>query len=424
MTGILVLTAMIPRDVIRANALESAEYLYDGELFGCVAEGVEGSRIDRYADAILLNIAYHYDAVHPLRSVMLSAYYFTPYHEENENLLIAVRDDMEANQQYLRYWHGSNIIVRPLLTVIAVKQIYILNGAVLAILLAVFVLLAVRWRQTLLAVGMTASMAVSAAWFVPLSLEYTWTFIIMLASAVIVLCLSHNGKTRGYGTFFLTVGMLTAFFDFLTTETLTLLIPLLVLLWMGRGGRAGHTMSSEGYGERSGISRIAHYPWDVAIGSAVAWGAGYVGMWLLKWVLAAVTYRENVMPYITEHIGERLGGDLGLNLWQYLTGAVMKNAGCLFPLGYGGAGAVAGILLIIYAAYRGYVYHVKGYDKESILLYALIGLVPYIRYLVLHNHSYIHCFFTYRTQAATVLAIVMIAGELTDRNRSGHVRTA
>lgn len=52
------------------------------------------------------------------------------------------------------------------------------------------------------------------------------------------------------------------------------------------------------------------------------------------------------MPYVTEHIGERLYGEISVLF-------------CIF-------------------------------------------LVPYIRYLVLHNHSYLHCFFTYRAQMETV----------------------
>ena len=39
--------------------------------------------------------------------------------------------------------------------------------------------------------------------------------------------------------------------------------------------------------------------------------------------------------------------------------------------------------------------------------------VPYARYIILHNHSYIHCFFTYRAQAATVAAAVLIIHYLT-----------
>lgn len=36
---------------------------------------------------------------------------------------------------------------------------------------------------------------------------------------------------------------------------------------------------------------------------------------------------------------------------------------------------------------------------------AVLGLVPYLRYIVLSNHSYLHEYFTYRAQAATVMAL-------------------
>ena len=70
------------------------------------------SMIDRYADSILLNIAYNYDSDNPLRSVMLSEYYNVPYQNENINLLDSIGGELTANQQYLGYWHGMTIPVR------------------------------------------------------------------------------------------------------------------------------------------------------------------------------------------------------------------------------------------------------------------------------------------------------------------------
>lgn len=99
LTGLLVLAAFIPQNAIRGNVRESAEYLCEGELFGTVVDGVRGSEIDRYADSILLAIAYQYDADHPLSSVMWSSYYYTPYENENENLLHAVTEGKKANRQ-------------------------------------------------------------------------------------------------------------------------------------------------------------------------------------------------------------------------------------------------------------------------------------------------------------------------------------
>ena len=91
-----------------------------------------------------------------------------------------------------------------------------------------------------------------------------------------------------------------------------------------------------------------------------------------------------------------------------------RNIGCLFPLEYGVAGKIAGAALLLAVIYVAYVYHRKQICKEWILLYALFGLVPYVRYIVLHNHSYLHFFFTYRAQMATVLAVVLILEELTE----------
>ncbi len=398
MTGLLVLAVFIPKEKIREKSLESAQYLADGEIFGTVMEDVEGSRIDRYADSILLNIAYCYDVSAPLRSVMLSAYYFTPDHNENDNYLFAVKDDLPPNQQYLRYWHGSNIIVRPLLTLLSLKQIYVFNAVLLILLTAGFLILAIKMKMTVPAAGMAICLVLTGCFFVPLSLEYTWTVMLMLIFSMIALCIASKKRSGTYITFFMLAGMITNYFDFLTAETLTLTVPLLLIMWAEK---------------RAGAERSEKESLMLLLKNALSWGCGYVGMWVLKWIMAAAVFGENTMPYVREHIEERLGGDLGLNIFQYMIGAEWRNIICLFPLGYGGFGAFAGIILAVIAGYIGYVYHRKDFDRVFILICVLIGLVPYIRYIVLHNHSFLHCFFTYRAQAATILAVVFIIAELT-----------
>lgn len=400
LTGLLTAAAVIPQSAIRENVLASAEYLCEDEVFPVILEEVSGSKLDRYADSILLGIAWQYDAAHPLSSVMESAYYYTPYQNENENLLDAVADGCAANQQYLRYWHGSNVIVRPLLVLLELKEIYVLNGVLLALLTALLLLLLLRGRDYAAAVGLAAGLLMTGVWFVPLSLEYTWTFLLMLLFSIIGLRLTERGRLKDSGAFFLIAGMVTCYFDFLTTETLTLLVPLLLIL------RAKKRESGE----------KAFPGLFLKAGRAVGfWGAGYAGMWLAKWLLASVVLGENVMPYVSEHIGERLGGGIGVSLPAYLAGAAGRNISCLFPFDYGIGGWLAGFALLLFCAYVGYVYHKKQIAWDTVLLYMLPGLLPYVRYLVLHNHSYLHFFFTYRAQLATVLAVALSLGEMTER---------
>lgn len=392
----LVLTAMIPRDAIRENMLESAQFLANRPLFGTVLDGVEGSRIDRYADAILLGIAWQYDGEKPLESVMVSSYYHTDYQNENENLLEAVEAGKEANQQYLRYWHGAILLIRPLLTVFSLEQIYLLDGAVMLALTLWLLTLLWKRKATVPFLGISLGLVMTGAWFVPLSLEYTWTFLLMLVMTILAVKLAYGGKWQYMSLLFLLSGVLTGFLDFLTTETLPLLVPLLTALWFGLRDKDTGFMAGQ------------------AVKSTLAWGFGYVGMWLSKWVLAALVLGENVMPYVAEHITRRLGGDLGMTLPQYLLGALARNIRCLFPLEYGAAGILAALALVIFAVYVGYVYHKKQISWKRIGLYAFLGAIPYVRYLILHNHAWLHCFFTYRAQLATILATVIILSELTD----------
>ncbi|MGN0317529.1 MAG: hypothetical protein ACI4E1_06265 [Lachnospira sp.] len=406
LTGLLVASAKIPQSAIKENVKESAEYLCEGELFGKAVECAESSKIDRYADSILLAIAWQYDSSSSLRSVMLSSYYYREHQNENENLLDAVTDGYEPNQQYMRYWHGSIAVLRPLLVIFNIKQIYILNGVVMVLLILWLEAVLFKNRMYGPAIGVAAGLIMTSFWFVPLSLEYTWTYLFMLFMSVIGVKLALREKWNVMGAYFLIGGMVTNYLDFLTTETLTLTVPLLLISWVKLHKR----MNAAEVTKKTESINI----WKHAGKSVLLWGAGYTGMWVMKWIMATVVLNENVMPYISEHIGERLSGDIGLSWWDYISGAVWRNVRCLFPFEYGIVGMIAGIILVVASIYAGYVYHGKNICKEKVALYALTGLVPYIRYIVLHNHSYLHFFFTYRAQLATILAIVLILEEMTD----------
>lgn len=400
LTGALVLAAKIPQSAIRENVRESAKYYCDTGLFTEKIEGVSSSTIDHYADSILVGIAYQYDENDPLTSVMWSSYYNTYEENVNVNLLRAVDENLEANQQYLRYWHGSNAIIRPLLTCFNVKQIYIINAVVIVLLTVALLSLLILKKAYTPAVAIILGFVAVSVWMVPTTFEYTWNFIIMLVMSIIGICLAYKDKWKNMGIFFMVGGIVTNYLDFLSTETITLTVPLLLILWI-RNKRC--------------VDRTRKAIFVFAGKNTLAWVTGYVGMWISKWIVSSVVLSENTFKYVSEHIGERLGGNLGLNQAEYISGAVIRNVECLFPFNYGVTGVFAGAVVIILAAYVGYVYYNKDVDRKYLLAYVAIAIVPYIRYMVLRNHAYIHCFFTYRAQIATVMAVVFVLELLTDR---------
>ena len=392
MAAALVVAALIPKNAIRQSLAESAQFMASKNMYTESAPGIVASCTDHYSDSILLNIIYSCDSSSPLRSVMNSAYYHDVQLEENENLLEAVTDDREPNLQYLRYWHGSTALLRPVLTVLSIRKIYILNSVIIAALATAALAVLLKSGHKFLAFGVAVSVVMVRIWFVPLSLEYFWTFMIMFIACMAVPKIAGCPKER-ITSFFLVVGIVTNFLDFLTTETITLLVPLLVLIYLLRK-------------KGEGIKSTA----ILSVRSALSWLCGYAFMWMAKWAVAAIVLHENVMPYVTGHIANRFGV-AGDNTIRYYIGAVTRNFGCLFPLGHGFWGIAGFALIVLIGLYFVYVYRMPGHGP-AVMLYACVGLVPIVRYLVLHNHSYIHFFFTYRALASTVLAAILIIGEL------------
>ncbi len=403
LTLLLVGTALIPKEAIRKNMAESAELLCERKIIFEVIPGIESSKLDRYADSILLGIAWQYDSADPFGSVMRSAYYSSEVENENEDLKRAVLEDIPSNKEYLRYWHGSIALVRPLLALIPLKGIYILNALVLLILAGILFWMLIRRKWYVLAIGLFIGLVAVSAWFVPFCLEYTWVFLLTFIFSIAAVKVAESRYYRSFGLMFMIFGMLTVYFDFLTTETLTLTVPLIVFLW-ARSKRAEDKAS-----DKSDIY--------IAVRSALSWGVGYLGFWCMKWVIASAVLGENVLPLVTGHVNERISGRVyslegNTGFVDLIPGSLIRNVGNLLPFGFGLVGMIAGVLIFITYCYVIFVYRRDNRDRKKTLTYFAIALIPFLRYIVLHNHGYLHSSFTYRALLGTILAMAVILYEM------------
>ncbi|MCR5147954.1 MAG: hypothetical protein K6C35_03195 [Eubacterium sp.] len=407
LVGALLITAGIPREKIKENVVESADYLMEKSLFHSITGNIDSTRVDRYADAILLGIAWQFGNGRTMETVMWSSYYDRSEEPESADLKHASEEDLPANKQYMRYWHGSITLLKPLLLIFNIKQIYIVNAVVLALLTGILLLMLFIHRIYIPAVGLLLGLILTFSYVVPFSLEYTWTFLLMLIFSIVITRREINYKSKWTGLYFLIFGMLTSFMDFLTTELITLFVPLLLLLWFRKNRRC------------DGVERHMD-AWKKALCYSLVWGAGYAFTWISKWVIAGLYLYINPLKYVSEHIEERLGGNVGLSTWTYITRALSRNIKSLMPWQTGETGAVISIAVLLVLSYIMFVYKRNKVDRKYILIYLIIAVIPYIRYVVLHNHSFLHYFFTYRAQIITILALTLIFGELTDRSRMGH----
>ena len=402
LTMLLIGSAFIPNDMIKKNMISSADVLCERRVFFELARKVPASRVDRYADSILLNIAYNYDIDDPLRSVMISEYYYTEYQNENDNLRDAVTKGLEPTLQYLRYWHGPAAFVRIAHVFTNIRGMYIINAAAGVALYGVLTFILLKHRLYKGAIALWVSLIAVAIWFVPFSLEYTWVFLVAPAVSIAAVKFVLSGKWNALGAVFLISGMVTNFLDFLTAETVTLLFPLLLTIYTAETMKPAPTRPK-------------------AIGAVklcILWGVGYVGMWVLKWILAGAVLGEDVMPYIGEHIVERTIEAPYGEEDAIILKALWSNIECLFPLGFGAVGMIAAIVLVVAAVCVCIIFRRKGVSKANIIIYAVVGAIPFLRFTVLMNHAYLHCFFSYRALAGTILAICLIMFEIISFGRA------
>ena len=55
------------------------------------------------------------------------------------------------------------------------------------------------------------------------------------------------------------------------------------------------------------------------------------------------------------------------------------------------------------------IFDFKNKQKKYFLILTLcIAIVPYIRYLILSNHSFLHSFFTFRCQLPTIMCVILV----------------
>ncbi len=404
---LLVTVSVIPRKAIEQSVLESAEYMVEDNDFFCAIPGICSTQIDRYADAILLSIAWYIDEKAPVPSMMRANYYRDRNKNMTQNLYDAITENLPANIQYLRYWHGSLIFVRPMLMFWNIRQIYIFHGIFMAVLFLALVAYLLHNKLKAEACALFVAMVMTNAVFTPFCLEYTWMYLVMLISALSVVRLALNKPDREWGFIFLIIGMITVFLDFFTTETLTLLIPLLLIMRIR---------------QRKGLESS----WTFIIKNSFVWGAGYVCMWAWKWITASMFFGQNVMPYVQNSIEVHLGGTESISGTELVIEGLKRNICNLFPFAFGKTGVIITIVLLLTFLALFTMRRVKlrsTVNRRIIVMYMAIGLVPYLRYFVIRHHSWYHHFFTYRTQATTIMALCIISVELFHWNRAGKFRS-
>lgn len=396
----LIGTAMISNSRIQENMIKSAYSYGQREAFAfCDGDKFNGIA-DNYADVIWLNVAWNMGKDVPVKASLDTKYFDGEDAGVNAGFYMAVTDDnVDANTDYTRYWHGTAGLIRLLHLFTDVEGIKLLGLAVSILLSAGIVIFLIKEKKLSVAVIFLLSLCGVEIWKIGLSMEYQPTVILSLLMSIFFLITEKKGNHWMTGLSVIG-GVLTAFFDFLTTETMVLLLPLvLVVIVRSMDGRLEN--------------RLQSLRW--LISCATAWGMSYVGTFLVKWTLATVFTGKNQFLAAVTSVEERVAGDVEVTLTGGKLGqslyALLSNVSVLF-----GAKdrvdiklTLLGMLVFIAVVLSvWFLFSKKQIDKNATLLLCILGSVVLLRYIALGNHSYLHCFFTYRGLSSTLLAILGI----------------
>jgi len=303
----------------------SSELIYNNTLKSSKEMLIEGntyfmnvaSQIDNTTDGLMINEAYSVDSNNPLESYLrirknyksgLTLYELPdvshrlatfskntvekgiPVKDEGyliiEELANYLSGKVQISVEYARYYHGYLLLYRPLLILTDIIGIRLFLFVAFT---ASFIVLAYKLKKELgkyVMFSICFPITLFGYFFISYSIQQAPIFLIMILYSIVITnnLKKWNWNSVAYSA--MVVGSLTCFFDFLTTPTLTLAIPLLIYVL--------YTNSNTKFSLKKlfvGIFKVC-----------ILWGIGYSLTWLSKWIIYDTILNGSLISSVLEQI--------------------------------------------------------------------------------------------------------------------------
>lgn len=372
-TGALTLAFLIPQRAIKDNVRLSVHQVADeGARFNTRVGLVEPYKLGSFSDCLILGIAYCADSNRPLSSAMNATFPAKDGSPVTGARLMLDNPQDESLQPviYSRYWHGNQVVIRPLLCFMTVKGIRWLNIVLLGGLLVLFAV--VMWCRINHVDALIITLCLGAVMIpsVPLCLNYVPPFYIaLIASLLILLWPRATSRWENTVTLFFVIGAMTTFFDLLTTPMIAMAIPVMVYV----------------------LDHKPKHPCRTVVLLALAWLAGYASLWATKWLLAmAITGHaalQDAMGAVTQRT-------VGHNEQGYMLWCLKMTSIALV--------AVSAIVTAIVVTFRKSRQALR--DNRWMLL---IAASSFVWVFVLLEHTWHHLHFTWRTFIVLAIGVLL-----------------
>ena len=342
--------------------------------------------MDNFTDVLMINIAASVDSSNPVDAAMMNYFHADVVDVDN---IAHQTEEIALNQKehllkasYTRYWHGYQIFLRPLLTVLNYSQIRIMNYILFSLLLFICTRLIYKNIGISVAVFFVLSLLLINFPIVPLSMQFSTVFYIAFVAIIFIFKKNHILKKQenAWCCFFI-IGAVTSYLDFLTAPLITLGLPLICYQLFYQDNKKFLT----------------------TIKLSVLWGLGYALLWMSKWIVAylltGINSYEDIMRFAEVRISnEYKGMEMTIpNIFGFIleTAHTMNLTWMLY--------AIMVFIIGFSVIYFALLLKNKKIFWEYAWLLLIASSVP-AWYLILRNHSIQHGWFTWRALLVSLLA--------------------
>lgn len=362
-----------------------------------------GYVLDNYTDSLMLDTTVGEPGASPFKAAM------TAVHNTAEDPIAALSETISGGRtnptEYAYYWHGYQLLVRPALMLAPYSSLRFYNLLLLAALVTV---VAFQLREAFGGVAVIAflsSLVLTGFAVVPLSFQFSTMTYLSLIGMLVVLVMLRRRTFQAYAIeVFFVLGVLTAFFDLLTTPILSLLMPLVVVL-IARSKTKGFTALED---------------LIFVVKAAAIWAVGYLATWLAKIALASAALGQNWFALARKQLLFRTGLDGGESL---VAQALRDNIHQMFPnlpvedfLSIGPVGVIMLLALLVFLLVAWFHRRPNAEIARAASVLFVVP-VPYLWFIVASNHSVFHGVYTYRIQAGAVFAVAYFILSIADYDR-------
>lgn len=347
------------------------------------------SQLDSTTDALILLISACDTGENPVVQAMSGTWNTVSGQEAPSDQLAAHYGDgipFDGSEPYYQYWHGYQLLIRPLLSVMDYTGIRILNGAAQLLLLLALCGMMVKKGMKQYILPYLTSVAMLMPLALAMSLQFSSCYYVLTISSILLLWKCDQLDTLD-GLLFLYTGIATAYFDFLTYPVATLGIPAVFYFCIRKDTSIRNTFCR-------------------GVKICFSWAVGYVGMWAGKWLMGSLILRRNILTLAAAKLTERSStsaADTGLI--QNIRAALSANLRSFLHTPVTLV-IVLLVLVLVIVMVQKLLRHQTRFAPicQTLFPFVILALLPIAWYLVTAQHALIHHWFTNKSLMVSVFA--------------------